>query len=209
MPNSLAKRQAGFTLIELLIAMMIAAVIAVMAYQAISQVVGVKTHTDESGAQFDALQKAIWWLEQDLVQLAPRTVLDELGDVLPAMWVQADLVAEWSRFAAYPTPYGQAGLLRVGYVLEGESLYRLVWPVMDRAQDTQPKKIKLLSNVETFELRLLNAENQWQSLWPAMDAPKAGLPKMIELTLSLKGMGQVRRLLTGVDAPIVEAPAGN
>lgn len=192
-------KQQGFTLIELLIAMMIAAIIAVMSYQAIQQVVSVKTQTDSHSEGFDGLQKAIWWLEQDLAQMAPRPIQDQLGSSLPALQLTLDQGVQWTRFAAYPTASGQAGLVRVGYVLEEGKLYRLIWPVVDRAQDTEVQKWLLLSGVEGFTIKLLNRDNKWQTLWPEVEQAATDLPKLTELLLRVKGLGEVRRLIVGVD----------
>lgn len=193
------EKQAGFTLIELLIAVAIASVIAVLSYQAIHQGVLIKANTDESVERFEAVQRTLWWMEQDFTQMAPRTVQDVLGSPLPAFKLSYDYGAEMTRIAVYPSPYGIAGLARIGYVLEDGVLYRQVWPVIDRAPDSEVERLPVLSDVARFEVRVLNADNQWQEIWPEADQPLTDLPRLIEVTLTLEDMGQIRRLFPGVD----------
>lgn len=193
------KRQAGFTLIELLIAVAISALIAVITYQAVNQAVTVKTVTDESVTRFESVQRAVWWMEQDFTQLAPRTVQDELGDAASAFLLTVDYGVEMTRIAVYPSPYGVAGLARVGYVLEGETLYRVAWPVLDRAPDSVAERMPILDKVKRFEIRALNANRQWQTVWPEQEQALTDLPIMTEVVLELDDLGEIRRLFPGVD----------
>jgi len=191
--------QAGFTLIELLIAMAISAVIAVVAYQTVDLVVKVKTQADDSVNRFEQLQRGLRWMEQDFSQMAPRTIQDELGESLPAYQYSDYDGAQMTRIAIYPSPYGVAGLVRVGYRLEDEVLYRLVWKVVDRAPDSEADKLPILTGVTAFSVRQLNQKNAWQADWPEFEQAKTDLPRMTEITIELDGMGTVRRLFSGVD----------
>lgn len=198
--------QSGFTLIELLIALAISAVIAVLGYQAVSSVVSVQTRTEDHAAKMEQLQRAVWWMEQDLIQLAPRTIQDGLGAVLPALQYRGDLGLEFTRIAEFPTPYGMGGLLRVAYQLDDGMLYRLVWPVLDRAPDTQPTRLPVLEGVQAFEVRLLNAQNQYVTNWPGEQQLLTDLPKLTEVRLEIDGMGEMTRLFMGAE---MEALAKN
>lgn len=192
-------KQSGFTLIELMIALGVSALIAVMAYQAVSQVVSVRSQTQQHAQTVEKWQKAVWWLEQDLVQMAPRSVQDELGGILPALSYQPDGGLELTRLADFPVPLGSTGLLRVRYELDGEELVRWVWPVLDRAPDTQPQKQVLLTGVELFEVRLLDANNQFQTLWPNEEGIFTSLPVLTEVSLKLDKVGDILRLFPGVE----------
>lgn len=201
------RQQGGFTLIELLIAMTVSAVIAVLAYQAVNQVVVVKAQTDSSVSRFEQIQRAVWWLEQDFTQLAPRSVTDENGAKLSAYQFDPYYGAQMTRIAEYPSPYGISGLVRVGYVLEDDTLYRVIWQVLDRAPDTQPEKLPVLERVKRFEVRQLDKNNQWKTSWPS-DPTKVSieLPRMIDILIELDDMGEIRRLLPGVDGMPIIAP---
>jgi len=196
--------QAGFTLIELLVAMAISAILAVLSYQAVNEVTQVKSRLEANNERFSALQRALWWMEQDFSQMTPRPVLDSLGSVLPSYQMQ-DQQVSLTRIATYPSPYGESGLVRVGYRLEGEVLYRVVWPVLDRAPDTQVQQWELLDGVTAFQIHQMDEKQQWQSYWPPLrqesdgqTAPK--LPGLVEIVLEYDGVGQVRRLIRGADS---------
>ncbi|MGC9386535.1 MAG: type II secretion system minor pseudopilin GspJ [Hydrogenovibrio sp.] len=192
-------KQAGFTLIELLIAVAIAAVISALAYQAIDQGVRIKTQAEASADRFEALQRTLWWMQQDFTQMAPRTVQDELGSPLPAFQLSYDYGVEMTRAAVYPSPYGVSGLVRIGYALDGDVLNRLVWPVLDRSPDTEVMRLPVLSKVTAFQVRVLNAQNEWQEIWPNPQQSLTALPQLTEVVLTLEDLGEVRRLFPGVD----------
>ncbi|VAW48610.1 hypothetical protein MNBD_GAMMA03-90 [hydrothermal vent metagenome] len=205
------KRQQGFTLIELLIALAISTIISALAYQAINGVVNVQTNVQTHSQRMESVQRAVWWLEQDLIQVTPREVLDGMGSSLSAYEYRADLGLEFTRIAQLPTPRATGGLLRVGYQLKDETLYRLTWPVIDRAPDSKPRKIPILTGVKRFELRMLNSKNQWVTSWPSegnVNVPSVGgensqpkkisLPKTTEVTLELDDLGVLKRLFMGV-----------
>ncbi len=192
-------KQSGFTLIELLIALSISAVISVIAYQSVSSVASLQSRTEQHAEQLQSLQRAMWWMEQDFIQLAPRTVQDGLGTVLPAFSYREDLGVELTRIAEFPTPYGSGGLLRVGYQLQEQVLYRLVWPVLDRAPDTQPVKTPVLQGVESFAVRLLNQQNSYVDSWPSESQALTALPKLTQVTLKLQDRGELSRLFMGAE----------
>jgi len=190
-------KQQGFTLIELLIALSISSVISVIAYQTVSSVVQVQSRTEAHTEQMETLQRAMWWMEQDFIQLAPRSIQDGLGSVLPAFQYREDLGIELTRIAEFPTPYGSGGLIRVAYQLEDETLYRLVWPVLDRAPDSQPTRTPMLTGVERFEIRLMDMQDQFVEVWPSEIQALTALPKLTEVSLQLAEMGEITRLFMG------------
>ena len=191
--------QKGFTLIELLVALGVSAIISVLAYQAINSMLTTKTTVEAHSQRVEELQRALWWMEQDIIQVAPRSISDGLDAHLPAFQFRSDLGLELTRIAEYPTPYASGGLLRVGYQLEEGVLYRVVWPVVDRAPDSQPVRYPILDSVLSFELRLLKKDNQWLLYWPIpeSDQMNTALPKMTEVKVELEDLGEVTRLFVG------------
>ncbi|AEG31767.1 type II secretion system minor pseudopilin GspJ [Thiomicrospira cyclica] len=197
-------QQGGFTLIELLIAIAVSAVIALLAYQSITSAVRVNEAHQAQQSALNQLQRAIWWLEQDIMQMAPRPVLDELGSSLAAMQLQPNQL-ELTRIALYPTPVSSGGLVRVRYVLEDGQLVRLSWAVLDRAPDSQPRRQVLLDDVVDFKVRVLDSRQEWLEFWPAIDQSLETLPGLVEVELVLKKQGQLRRLLHGVEGMPADA----
>lgn len=222
--NSVNKsRQQGFTLIELLIALAISAIISALAYQTINSSVNVQTNVQSHSERMEAIQRAVWWMEQDIIQAVPRRVQGGFGSQLSAYEYRSDLGLELTRIAQFPTPNASGGLLRVGYRLQEDVLYRLTWSVIDRAPDSKPKKSPILTGVKRFEIRLLNDKNQWVTSWPiageenfSLGGQAGGLggalggttendpmpkeprlPKMTEVTLELEDQGVLKRLFMG------------
>jgi len=212
--------QAGFTLLELLIAVAIFAFIGLAGYQLLNSVIGTYEHTRERSTSFSQLQKAVSIIEQDIKHLSRRSIRDELGDPLPAFSAhyRGGLPLEFTRsggwFMAGQTNASTGIKQRIGYRLENDQLQRLIWPVLDRAQDSEPQVQLLLNHVSRFNVRLLGmaeqgiAEqgtgittgSQWQDFWPVENQQGQidflALPRGIDISFTLKGYGQVRRIFS-------------
>ena len=192
-------KQQGFTLIELLVALGVSAVIAVLAYQSINTMVNVKDSVDVHSKEMENLQRAVWTMQQDLTQLVARPVQDQLGEPLPAFQYREDVGLEFTRIAQYPTPNAKGGLVRVGYQLDNGVLYRLTWPVLDRAQDSEARRVALISGVSDFEVRVLDSKQAWQSSWPPQAQSLQVLPQVTEVSFKSEVFGNVKRLFMGVN----------
>lgn len=178
------KRQAGFTLIELLVAMGIAALIAVLAYQAVEQVVQLKAQAEVSAQALRAQQRALWKMEQDVLQMAPQGIRGPYGDPQPAMVLDAQ-GWRFSRVQRGLSPQGVRGIVRVGYRLQGDTLVREIWPVLNPDQDGQPHVQHLLAGVQRFEVWLWpSAEAAPQRDWPPLD--EEGVPRMTALPVAVR-----------------------
>ena len=93
---------AGFTLVEVLIAMAITALISVVAYTGLSSALsGAESLRSASGRAHD-INQTLALLSRDLRQVVNRPVVDEFGQVVPALWA-----ARWhgSRYHS-PGPAG-------------------------------------------------------------------------------------------------------
>jgi general secretion pathway protein J len=205
-----ARRQRGFTLLELLVALSVFSLVSVMAYSGLRTVLQSKQHTEQRAARIQQLQSAVMLLERDLAQFVDRPVRDEFGDPQQAL-LSADYGDTRLAFtrAGYRNPTGlpRSNLQRVAYGLEEEALVRLAWPVLDRAQGSEPYRGVLLEGVRELQLRFMDEEREWQGQWPpeglAPDAP-IPLPRAVEVTLELEDLGEVRRLFP-LFAPVAAA----
>lgn len=208
------RTQKGFTLLELLIAMSVSAVISVLAYQAIASMVATEQKVAQHQQATQTLQRVIWWMEQDLIQMTPRAINDGLNGVLPALQYREDIGLELSRLAGFMTPNARNGLLRVGYRLENNTLYRVTWPVVDRSAGTQPTEVVILQNIERIRWRFLDQSNQWQLSWPLTigsgtdgQFAEQRLPKAVEVELWFTDGERIQRLFRGTDGVIAEFSA--
>ena len=200
----LPNRLLGFTLVELLVALAIFAVIAVMAYGGLSTVLQVHSHLEQQGTQLAHLQIAFTWLERDLEQIVDRPIRDEYGEKQPA--IQGNLQQlELTRTGwRNPAQQSRSTLQRVAYHLEDKNLWRSYWQILDRAQDSRPLQVDLLSNVTEFQLRYLDNNLQWHEQWPLLETLETSPTevknqiqptlKAIEVTVNVRGWGQLIRL---------------
>ena len=112
---------------------------------------------------------------------------------------------------ANPMKLPRSELQRVGYQLEDETLYRITWPTLDRAQDSQPHRQKLFDGVKGIELYYFDQAMERHTEWPSQKAggknqTSSDLPKAIELILELDKWGKLRRLFRVSEA--ISSPPG-
>ncbi|MBD9355729.1 type II secretion system minor pseudopilin GspJ [Methylomonas albis] len=189
--NSKAGSSRGFTLLEILIAMAVFAIMAAMAYAGLSAVLDARAGTEKRSDSIAELQQTMYLLNEDLAQALPRSIRDEFGSEQSAfsggngeeLLTLTRSVPDWSQLSMH------SQLQRISYRLENGVLYRQVWTVLDRTQQTQFHRKKLL-NVTALELRFYGGD-EWHPHW---SAEGAGMPGAVEANFSLAGLGDIRRL---------------
>lgn len=197
----------GFTLLELLVAIAVFAVLAIMSYGTLSNVLLAQAQTREAAEQLTRVQRAMLYIERDLLQIVVRPIRDESGEPFPALAgaEQGHYRLEFTR-TGYPNPnlVPRSYLQRITYAMpddEEHKLYRYVWPSLDRGETQEPQKLLLLDDVE--EMRVIFYDNQGEEYdnWPSLARRKSGqgnltfMPQAIKVILKLKGMGEIWRLL--------------
>lgn len=195
----------GFTLIELLVALAIFAVLGVAAYAGLDVVLNARERIEARSEQLGRLQMLFVLMARDIEQTSGRSVRDNYGDPLPALFGTATTLeftrAGWRNPAGHP----RSQLQRVAYGLAEESLTRAAWDVLDRAQDSAPRSARLLGEVTAFEIRYLDGTGEWRSDWPppgAAERPAAApLPRALAVTLEVKGWGSITRLFRVAELP--------
>ena len=203
---------AGFTLVEVLIAMAITALISVLAYTGLSSALsGAESLRSASGRAHNINQT---WalLSRDLRQVVNRPVVDEFGQVVPAL-MGGEMAREplsltragWHNSSAAP----RSTLQRVRWWLEDERLWRGYFPVLDRTAGTEPVETAILEGVERFELRFLPAlsavesdrndvidRRDWRDSWIADFSQPGQMPSppaAVEVLMEVAGLGELRR----------------
>ena len=202
----------GFTLVEVLIAMAITTLISVVAYTGLSSALsGAESLRSASGRAHD-INQTLAMLSRDLRQVVNRPVIDEFGQVVPAL-MGGEMAREplaltragWHNSTGAP----RSNLQRVRWWLEDERLWRGYFPVLDRTAGTEPVETAILEGVERFELRFLPTlsavesdrndvidRRNWRDSWIA-DLSQPGQmpspPAAVEVLMEVAGLGELRR----------------
>ncbi len=212
MPDSNATR--GFTLVEVLIALAITALVSAIAYSSLSRVLDGMESTRRITSRTYEVNRAWMILSRDLAQFVARPIRDEFGAVEPALQggPAARFALSFTRTGWHnPNGVARSNLQRVNYRLEDNTLWRDIYPVLDRAPDTEPLSAMLLEGVESLEFGFLDAlgnvqtvndsvqleTRDWPESWVADTSnPDAELapPVALEVRLTLGDWGEMRRL---------------
>ena len=187
--------ETGFTLIELLVALAIFALISVAGVMLLRSGSDTQIAVKERLEDLSRSNRLYNAIESDLAQAVSRPVRDQAGQPVPAFTEGETTIpgglfgfvrAGWSNFDEAP----RAGLQRVAYVLEGGSLKRLSWPMLDGA--TPADAAPLVENVSAAVLRFRDEQGEWRSDWTATDSH--ALPRAVEISLTLAGKPEHRML---------------
>ena len=189
----------GFTLIEMLVALAVFAVIGLMSNRLLVQIVDIGELTEARGARLVETQRAIEIIRRDIQQLAHRSVRDELGDSRPGFEISEFGLLQFTRRGwANPLGRNRSELQRVAYANEKGGLFRLYWPVLDRAGDSLPIRQLLLADVTDMEVVVVDIAGVEHRFWPPQeqaDEPNNALAAVV-LRMTLPPYGDIERLWT-------------
>ena len=211
----IGRRVGGFTLIELLVALFIAAIMFAIGYGAINQALRSRGSIRRDQRNLLQLESAMNIMEQDFVQLAPRPVRSPNGSgYLPCLQASPASTSETSDTSAplvvltrggWSNPAGlqRTELERVGYVLDGGTLVREHWTVLDATLSSVPIKRNLLKHLRglTFQY-MLPMTRAWVDTWPPgavsseaiADSYYRQRPMAVKITLDTKQWGKIVRI---------------
>lgn len=196
-------RQKAFTLIEVLVAMAIFAILSALAYGTLSQTLLSAELLGDRMDRLQALQRTMRMLTDDLHQLAPRPVRDELGDNFgPALSTgfQSGFAIELTRSGwNNPMVLPRSTMQRAAYRIEEDELVRYHWTVLDRTLSNEPISVVLLDGVESLQFRFFQGDGEYVDQWPPLsqDGPANVRlrPRAVEIVLRLEGEGEITRLV--------------
>ena len=196
----------GFTLVEILVAIALFAVISVITYSTLTSAINVSNHTSEVAQRLADIQRVLMMMERDLIQMAPRPILDESGEEQPAFFI-GDLSNEGFEFtrsgSQTPARLNRSLLKRVAYEVRNDELYRKTWQVLDRAAQTEPEfEESLMKGVTRFEITFY--DDKWVEKWPPESSDSQlqrepdQLPAAVRIFMEIEDYGQFTVMIPGV-----------
>lgn len=198
------KNQSGFTLLELLIASIIFAIMALMAYGGLDNVIKNSSSSKQALKRLQQIQQSVAVMDRDFSQILQRSIRDEYGNKQPYLKASetGDYLIELTRGGRVnPANLLRSSLLRVAYRYDDNKLHRIQWPQLDRAQGIEPRETSIIDNVSDVTFRFLDAKGEWQDQWPPLNAsdtddqqPNANQPAALEVVMTLEDWGDIRRL---------------
>jgi len=196
-------RQIGFTLIEVLVAVAIFAVVASVAYSALSNAVGNEQALADHSDQLRELQFAVGLIERDLRLALPRSQRDRSGQSQAPIQSDGRALRLLRSGFANPMRLSRAELESIDYQLEGGRWQRLRWPSLDHARTSRPAVDILQTDIQSLSFLFLDRQNRWQAQWPSPTAIVEGeaelWPRAVRFRLNSRRWGTVERVIELVD----------
>jgi general secretion pathway protein J len=180
----------GVTLIELLIALAVFAVLSILGYRALDQLVRTQRDVTQTSEQWESLSRAFARFDRDTAAVLPRGAINPYGQREPAVFHAArgnTLALTRSGFAGLGG--SQEAPQRVAYRVDDGRLLLWIWPHVDSAPRAEPQVATLVANVATARWRFMDGRSQWQESWPPPGSPsgsEAMLPRAVEMQLTMQ-----------------------
>ncbi|MGI1794111.1 MULTISPECIES: type II secretion system minor pseudopilin GspJ [Acinetobacter] len=183
----------GFTLVELLVAIAIFAVLSTLGWKVFDYIVQTKDRNAVHEQRLSQLQDTYQQILRDTVQAVPLTA-NINGDIQPALVLQNGRFNFSKTGVTDPLEEGISPDERVEYQYRADEqkLYRLKYRNLNQTGRDQPESSVLLSDVEQFQIVVLNPNEMTQ--WPDSSfdlnriEQKQRLPKGIKINLMVNGV---------------------
>ena len=183
----------GFTLVELLVAIAIFAVLSALGWKVFDYIIQTKDRNAVHEQRLSQLQDTYQQILRDTVQAVPLTA-NINGDIQPALVLQNGRFNFSKTGVTDPLEEGISPNERVEYQYRADEqkLYRLKYRNLNQTGRDQPESSVLLSDVEQFQIVVLNPNEMTQ--WPDSSfdlnqvEQKQRLPKGIKINLMVNGV---------------------
>lgn len=202
-------KYSGFTLVEVMVSIAIFAMIAVISYQGLDVATRSKEVSESKIEDLARLDRMWLLVETDLRNALKYNKVGSIsGEQVPAMIIETGQ-PYWLTFLraglANPLGFNRTEVIRVGYRLEEETLWRDSWVDPATPDIDYAKQQKILENVEQIIVRAGKKgsfksvlSGPWVESWPAFGNAEE-LPQVIEIAMTIKGRGEIVRLFAMTD----------
>ena len=187
------KNKKGFTLVELLVAIAIFTVLSGLGWKVFDYLIKVKERNTEHEMNLGQLQETYQQIVRDTLQTVPLNASVK-NEIQPALVLKQGRLSLSKTGVADPLQQGLSPDERVEYEYRADEkkLYRLKYNHLNRSERNQPESSVLLSEVDRFEILVLNPNeiSVWSDVQPdGRDSiEKQRLPKGIKMKLTVKGV---------------------
>lgn len=165
MKKSLGSHRNGFTLVELLVAIAIFAVLSALGWRVFDYLIKVKDRNAVHEENLGQLQSAFLQIQRDALQVVPITA-NVAGEIQPALILNDQNLIFSKAGVTDPLKQGLSPFERIEYQYneQDKKIYRLKYPNLNVSQSAQPLSSVLLSDVEQYQIQILNPNELMQ--WP-------------------------------------------
>ena len=214
-------------MLELMVAVSVFSVLGMVSWQILSTVAGSSKQLEAAGDQLFAAQKSMFIITRDLTQISTRPVRDQNGELEFAVttWTADQLISFTRRSGITMPGRTSVALSRISYQLEPmegsddfglHSLYREVWPALDRDIGTEPVRQLLFDQLRQVDLEFFDQEAEVHFDWPtrfsgtntaeqnqnididtdSQPPSESELPKGILIRIHSKPLGTIERIVS-------------
>ncbi|MDO6687534.1 MULTISPECIES: type II secretion system minor pseudopilin GspJ [unclassified Agarivorans] len=201
-------KQRGFTLLEMLVAIVIFALLTMAAYQVLQGVMRSDEISQKHGERLREVQRAMFLMQRDFTQLAPRSARDETEEQRPLIMsekylLESDDMGIEMMVLGWRNPQSvirRSQLQRVAYLVKDEKLIKRFYAHPDAVVGYEPREMVILNDVEELSFRFHGSSG-----WSDQVSDSNQLPRAIEVKLTHKDFGELRRVFLspeGSRAPV-------
>ena len=183
--NKHKTQELGFTLVELLVSIAIFAVLSALGWKVFDYLLKVRDRNAVHEEHLAALQDAYLQFQRDSLQIVPLTA-NIAGTVQPALVLNNQTLSFTKSGVSDPLQQGLSPYERIEYRYDTQQkkLYRLKYANINVSQTQQPVSSELLSNVDQFEITVLNPDTLTQ--WPDVNTDVNNLQNLRVLPRGLR-----------------------
>ena len=207
MSKSNRQKQKGLTLIEVMVAVAILATIATISYQTLDVAIASKDVVEAKMKELARVDRAWMLLEADLKNVLSYGRKQSLGagsgGLIPPLLIErnGDYAMVVLR-GGHPNPlnFPRSELIRVGYRLQDETLWRDVWYDLGSVDQEETRQQKIVDGVESIEISVLSdransfSSGPWLDSWTMDNMSGSKMPIALRVTIKLEGYEEVSRL---------------
>lgn len=191
-------KQEGLTLIEVLIAVIIMAMIGTISYQSLDATIRSKVIIEEHIADLARIDRAWLLIEADIRNMLNHSVTQTSGrggQLHPLVLANNDeeyFMTILRGGHANPLNFIRSEVIRVGYRVQEEILWRDVWYNIGSSDVDEARQQKIIEGVDEIKVRVLSpnatsfSAGPWQESWSLENDHSTKMPIAVEITLILK-----------------------